>query len=38
MFLDPGSGREIGESLSPLDPLRFKDSKRYRDRIMQTQK
>ena len=38
MFLDPGSGREIGEALAPLDPLRFKDSKRYRDRIVQTQK
>jgi len=38
IFLDPGSGREIGERLSPLDPLKFKDSKRYRDRIQQTQK
>jgi len=38
MFLDPGSGREIGEGLSPLDPLKFKDSKRYRDRVLQSQK
>jgi len=38
MFLDPGSGREIGERLEPLDPLKFKDSKRYRDRISQSQK
>jgi len=38
IFLDSGSGREIGERLSPLDPLKFKDSKRYRDRIQQTQK
>jgi len=38
MFLDPGSGREIGARLEPVDPLRFKDSKRYRDRITQTQK
>jgi acetyl-CoA carboxylase carboxyl transferase subunit beta len=38
MFLDPGSGREIGEALTPLDPLRFKDTKRYRDRVVQTQK
>jgi len=38
MFLDPGSGREIGERLESLDPLKFKDSKRYRDRISQSQK
>jgi acetyl-CoA carboxylase carboxyl transferase subunit beta len=38
MFLDPGSRREIGEHLEPVDPLKFKDSKRYRDRISQTQK
>ena len=38
MFLDPGSGREIGERLEPMDPLKFKDSKRYRDRVSQTQK
>lgn len=38
MFLDPDSGREIGAGLSPLDPLKFKDSKRYRDRLIQAQK
>ena len=38
VFLDPDSGREIGERLVPQDPLRFKDSKRYRDRITQAQK
>ncbi|MFQ5634288.1 MAG: acetyl-CoA carboxylase, carboxyltransferase subunit beta [Gammaproteobacteria bacterium] len=38
MFLDAGSGREIGADLSPLDPLKFKDSARYRDRVVQTQK
>jgi len=38
MFLDPDSGREIGEHLEPLDPLKFKDSKRYRDRVSQSQK
>jgi acetyl-CoA carboxylase carboxyl transferase subunit beta len=38
MFLDPGSGREIGERLEALDPLKFKDSKRYRDRVGQSQK
>lgn len=38
IFLDPDSGREIGERLMPLDPLKFKDSKRYRDRLVQAQK
>jgi len=38
MFLDPGSWREIGTRLEPVDPLKFKDSKRYRDRVAQTQK
>jgi acetyl-CoA carboxylase carboxyl transferase subunit beta len=38
VFLDPDSGREIAERLSPQDPLRFRDSKRYRDRIAQAQK
>ena len=38
VFLDPDSGREIAERLVPQDPLRFRDSKRYRDRITQAQK
>ncbi len=38
MFLDPDSGQEIGASVMPVDPLRFRDSKRYRDRIAQAQK
>jgi acetyl-CoA carboxylase carboxyl transferase subunit beta len=37
-FLDPGSTREIAANLTPLDPLKFKDSKRYRDRINQATK
>jgi acetyl-CoA carboxylase carboxyl transferase subunit beta len=37
-FLDPDSQHEIAASLEPLDPLRFKDSKKYRDRISQAQK
>lgn len=37
-FLDAGSGREIGEKLGPQDPLRFKDTKPYRARIVQAQK
>lgn len=38
MFLDEDSGREIAAGLSPQDPLKFKDSKRYRDRVAQAQK
>ena len=38
LFLDPGSSREIGADLGPEDPLKFKDTKRYRDRINQAQK
>jgi acetyl-CoA carboxylase carboxyl transferase subunit beta len=34
-FLDQGEQIEIGPKLQPEDPLRFKDSKRYRDRLSQ---
>ena len=37
-FLDPGTGVEIGANISPEDPLRFRDSKRYKDRLAQAQK
>ncbi|MEM7278332.1 MAG: acetyl-CoA carboxylase, carboxyltransferase subunit beta [Pseudomonadota bacterium] len=37
-FLDENSGTEIGAGLEPEDPLRFKDSKRYKDRVSQAQK
>ncbi|NJD06402.1 MAG: acetyl-CoA carboxylase carboxyltransferase subunit beta [Methylococcaceae bacterium] len=39
-FLDvePGTRQEIGETLAPLDPLKFKDSKKYKDRLTQAQK
>ncbi len=37
-FLDPDSGEELAADLEPLDPLKFKDSKRYRDRLSQAQK
>ena len=37
-FLDPGSTTEIGASVQPEDPLRFKDSKRYKDRLVAAQK
>jgi len=38
LFLDEGSGVEIGESLEPVDPLKFRDSRRYRERIADYQK
>lgn len=38
VFLDPGNRQEIGDGLSPVDPLKFKDSKRYKDRLTQGQK
>jgi acetyl-CoA carboxylase carboxyl transferase subunit beta len=37
-FLDPGEKREIAASLEPLDPLKFRDQKRYRERIIAAQK
>jgi len=38
LFLDEGSGDEIGASLEPQDPLKFKDVRRYRDRLSDHQK
>jgi acetyl-CoA carboxylase carboxyl transferase subunit beta len=37
-FLDPDSQQELSARLEPEDPLKFRDSKRYRDRISQAQK
>jgi len=37
-FLDPGKKREIAASLEPGDPLKFRDHKKYRDRIAAAQK
>jgi acetyl-CoA carboxylase carboxyl transferase subunit beta len=37
-FLDADSGQEIAAELTPGDPLRFRDSKKYRDRIVAAQK
>lgn len=37
-FLDPLPRKEIGENLAPKDRLKFRDSKRYRDRLVQAQK
>jgi acetyl-CoA carboxylase carboxyl transferase subunit beta len=38
LFLDEGSGEEIGASLEPQDPLKFKDARRYRDRLIDNQR
>jgi acetyl-CoA carboxylase carboxyl transferase subunit beta len=38
LFLDPGKKREIAAGLEPVDPLKFRDSKKYRDRISAAQK
>ena len=37
-FLDEGEQLEIGADVSPEDPLKFRDSKRYRDRLAAAQK
>lgn len=37
-FLDDGSDVEIGTDLEPKDVLKFKDSKRYKDRLSAAQK
>jgi acetyl-CoA carboxylase carboxyl transferase subunit beta len=37
-FLDEGSGEELFATLEPTDPLKFRDSKKYRDRIAAAQK
>jgi acetyl-CoA carboxylase carboxyl transferase subunit beta len=37
-FLDPQSGVELAEDIEPEDPLKFRDSKKYRDRLLQAQK
>ncbi len=37
-FLDPDSQQELSARIEPQDPLKFRDSKRYRDRLVQAQK
>jgi acetyl-CoA carboxylase carboxyl transferase subunit beta len=37
-FLDDAPMEEIGASVRPEDPLKFKDTKKYKDRIVATQK
>jgi len=38
LFLDPEPREEIGEDLESSDPLKFKDSKKYKDRLTLAQK
>ena len=38
IFLDPDSQQELSAGLESLDPLKFRDTKRYRDRLVQAQK
>jgi acetyl-CoA carboxylase carboxyl transferase subunit beta len=38
MFLDEAGREEIGKNIKPVDPLKFKDTKKYKDRIIQAQK
>jgi acetyl-CoA carboxylase carboxyl transferase subunit beta len=38
LFLDAEPREEIGAELQPADPLKFRDSKKYSDRIKQAQK
>jgi acetyl-CoA carboxylase carboxyl transferase subunit beta len=37
-FLDVGSASELAATIQPEDPLKFKDSKRYKDRLIAAQK
>jgi len=38
VFLDPENREEIAPDLEPMDPLKFRDSKKYKDRLSQAQK
>lgn len=37
IFLDPEPRTEIGATLFPVDPMKFKDTKKYRDRLAEAQ-
>lgn len=37
-FLDPESGEELGAQIAPVDKFKFRDSKKYKDRLGQAQK
>jgi acetyl-CoA carboxylase carboxyl transferase subunit beta len=38
LFLDPEPREEVGANLEPTDPLKFKDSKKYKERLSAAQK
>lgn len=38
LFLDPAPREEIGAELAPVDFLKFKDTKRYKDRLVEMQR
>lgn len=38
LFLDPDQREELGVDIQSVDPLRFKDSKKYKDRLAAAQK
>lgn len=38
MFLDTEGREEIGKNIKPVDPLKFKDTKKYKDRVTQAQR
>ena len=38
LFLDPEGREEIGGTLAPVDMLKFKDLKRYKDRLIEAQR
>jgi acetyl-CoA carboxylase carboxyl transferase subunit beta len=37
-FLDPENQVELADTVEPEDPLKFRDTKKYRDRLLQAQK
>jgi acetyl-CoA carboxylase carboxyl transferase subunit beta len=37
-FLDVDTGVELGENITPEDPMKFRDTKKYRDRLLHAQK
>lgn len=37
-FLDPEGQAELADNIEPEDPLKFRDTKKYRDRLQQAQK
>ncbi|MDD2724575.1 MAG: acetyl-CoA carboxylase, carboxyltransferase subunit beta [Methylovulum sp.] len=38
MFFDEGKREEIGKTIKPLDPLKFRDIKKYKERLILAQK